>query len=97
MAVARRMHLIESDVKKDIREYMIKSGWFIFHVHQRGYMVHKGISDYIAVKNGRVIFLECKKPGGEQSPEQIKFEDDITSHGGEYMCVDSVDKLIKVL
>ena len=91
------MNILEEDVKKSIREYLIKAGWFVFHVHQRGYMVYKGISDYIAVKNGNVIFLECKKPGGEQSPDQLKFEGNIVSHGGIYLCCDSVDKLHKQL
>lgn len=91
------MNLIESEVRKLIREYLVKSGWFVFHVHQQGYMAYKGISDYIAVKNGKVIFLECKKFGGKQSPHQLKFEDDIVSHGGIYLCCDSVDKLHKQL
>ena len=29
--------MIESEVRKLIREYLIKSGWFVFHVHQQGY------------------------------------------------------------
>jgi hypothetical protein len=49
------------------------------------------------VKNGKVIFLECKKFGGKQSPDQLKFEDNIVSHGGIYLCCDSVEKLQRQL
>ena len=89
--------MIESEVRKLIKEYLVKSGWFVFHVHQQGYRAYKGISDYIAVKHGAVIFVECKRPGGEQSKEQIKFEDDVVSHGGLYFCCDSVEKLQRQL
>ena len=87
--------IAEADVRKDIKDYLVAMSWFVFHIHQEGYRVYKGISDYIAVKHGQVIFIEVKKPGGKQSQEQIQFEDNIISHGGLYFCVDSLDKLIR--
>ena len=85
----------EADIKLELKRYLQAMGWFVFHVHQHGYRAYKGISDYIAVKHGKVIFVEVKKPRGKQSQEQIQFEDDIISHGGLYFCVDSLDKLIR--
>jgi len=87
--------ITEADVRKEIRDYLSAMGWFIFHIHQQGYRAYKGISDYIAVKHGVTIYVEVKKPGGTQSPEQIQFEDNIVSHGGLYFCVDNLDKLIR--
>lgn len=87
----------EADIRTEIKRYLEAMSWFVFHVHQQGYRCYKGISDYIAVKNGVVIFVEVKKPGGKQSDEQIKFEDNIISHKGLYFCVDSLDKLIRNL
>jgi len=89
--------ITEADIKLELKRYLQAMGWFVFHVHQHGYRAYKGISDYIIVKNGVTVYLEAKKPGGKQSPDQIKFEDDIVSHGGIYLCVDSLDKLIKQL
>ena len=85
--------MLESDVKDQVREYMRRCKWFIFNIHQQGIFCHKGISDYIAVKNGRVLFIEVKKPGGKQSAYQLKFEEDIKDHGGEYILVDSLESL----
>jgi len=88
--------MLEDDVKKEMREYLKKAGWFVFHVHQKGYRVYKGISDYIIVK-GKTIFLEVKKPGGVQSKEQKTFQSDVESHGGIYICSESLTDLISKL
>lgn len=88
--------MLESDVKKNIREYMRKAGWFIFNVHQQGIYCHRGISDYIAVKNGRVLFIEVKKPHQyKQSAYQKQFEKDIKDKGGIYIMVNSLESLIE--
>lgn len=90
------LKMLESDVKRKVREYLLRSGWFVFNIHQQGQFCHRGISDYIAVKNGRVLFIEVKKPvGGKQSSYQIKFERDITEHGGEYLLVNSLESLVE--
>lgn len=89
--------LSEKDIRKEIKDYLEAMDWFVFPIHQQGYMCYKGISDYIAVKNGTVIFVEVKKPGGKQSEDQVKFEDNIISHKGLYFCVDSLNKLINNL
>jgi hypothetical protein len=51
----------------------------------------------IAIKKGRVLFLEIKKPGGKLSPGQIIFRDMILSHGGEYYMINDLDRLIDIL
>ena len=86
---------LEEEVRKELKEYLKKAGWFIFQISQKGYRCHKGISDSIAVKNGIVIFLEAKREvGGKQSDEQKVFENDIVSHGGNYLCCNSLENLI---
>jgi len=69
--------------------------WFHFHILQ-GLGSFLGIPDIIAIKGGRVLFLEIKKPGGKLSPGQIIFRDLILSHGGEYYKIDSLDDLINL-
>ena len=59
-----------------------------------------GISDLIAIRDGRVLFLEVKRPGGKQSADQIKFMKAIRSKGGVYevlMSVDDAEELIERL
>ena len=85
----------ESDIKKLTRDYMQIKGWFIFPILQ-SMGCHKGISDFIAIKARRVVFIECKSPAGEQRIEQINFQTDIQMHGGEYFLVDCYEDLLKI-
>ena len=56
----------ESAIKKYIKTYLQYRGWFIFHILQ-GVGSRRGVSDFIAVKDGRVLFLEVKTATGRQS------------------------------
>ena len=85
--------MLESEVKKKCKEWLDKNGWFSFNIHQQGMYCYKGISDRIAIKNGRVIFIEYKSDTGRQRPEQIEFERKIKEAGGEYILVRSVEEL----
>jgi len=49
----------EGIIKLQVKRYMQWKKWFIFPVLQ-GMGAHKGISDFIAVKDGRVLFIETK-------------------------------------
>lgn len=57
-----------------------------------------GASDCIAVKDGKVFFIEFKRPkSGKLSDSQIKFRDELISHGGIYVVIRSVDELMEFL
>jgi Holliday junction resolvase len=97
----------ETKLKKQVRDYLRLKGWFVFHVLQ-GLGAYKGVSDLIAIKEGKTIFLECKapegidkngrkKPAGKQSENQIQFEADIKAHGGSYYVIRSVEDVIEVI
>jgi len=86
----------ENDVKKQAKQYLTLMGWFHFHILQ-GLGAFIGIPDIIALKAGRVLFLEIKKPGGKLSPGQTIFRDMILSHGGEYYKIDGLDRLIDII
>ena len=86
----------ESDVQKGIKEYLTRFGWFCFKVHQQGFRVHKGISDLIAIKNGKVVFIEVKTDTGELSDDQARFMVDIQSKGGNYIVARSIEDVMKI-
>ena len=97
----------ETNLKKQVRDFMRLNGWFVFHILQ-AMGAYKGVSDLIAIKDGRVLFLELKAPAGfdkrgrkkkagEQSENQVKFEYDIDLHGGEYYVVRSVEDISEVI
>ena len=88
--------LSENDIKKMCKQYLTLAEWFHFHILQ-GLGAFIGIPDRIAIKKGRVLFLEIKKPGGKLSPGQIIFRDMILSHGGEYYKIDGLDRLIDII
>ena len=87
--------ITESDIKKLTRDYMQIKGWFIFPILQ-SMGCYPGISDFISIKFGRVIFIETKKPGGKQSQVQKDFQALVEVHGGEYFLVDCYEDLVKI-
>lgn len=50
-----------------------------------------GVSDIIALKDGKAYFLEVKRPKGIQSENQKIFERLVTDNGGVYRVVMSID------
>jgi len=88
--------ITESDVKDQVKDYLTIMGWYHFPILQ-GLGAFKGISDRIAIKNGRTIYLEVKKPGRKQSLEQIEFEWNITHQKGEYYLIRCIEDLIEAI
>lgn len=80
----------ETDIQKAVKEYLQWNGWFVFKNHQ-SLGSYKGIADLYAIRAGRSVWIEIKKPEGVQSQDQIEFEADIKAHGGEYIVARSVD------
>ena len=83
----------ETDIRKMLVEYMRMKGWFVYHC-LAGLGSYPGLSDLVAVKDGRIVHIEVKRPGtGRQSANQIKFQHDLESHGGEYLLARSIEDL----
>lgn len=91
-----KIKLTETDIKRQVKDYLSLKGYFHFPILQ-GLGAYKGIPDRIAVKDGRVLFLEIKRAGGKQSIKQIEFEQNIKYQKGEYYLVRCVEDLIKIL
>ncbi len=74
----------EGDVLREVRAHLRERGWLVLRM-SAGIGSHRGLSDLIACREGRVVFLEVKKPTtGRLSEAQQAFRDDITAHGCEY-------------
>ena len=86
--------LTETDIRRQVTDYLQLRQYFCFYVLQ-GLGAYKGIPDLIAVKNGRVLFIELKTPRGRQSEYQRKFQADLEAAGGEYVLCRGVDDLQK--
>jgi len=86
----------ENDIKRQVKNYLDIKGYFHFHILQ-GLGAFRGIPDMIAIRKGRVIFLEIKKPGGKLSEHQQRFKETMERVGGEYYVVRSLEEIIKIL
>ena len=86
----------ENEIKRLVKDYLKIKGWFHFY-NLQGMGAYKGVPDIIAIKNGRVLFIECKRParGSKQSPAQIEFQRNIEYQGGEYVLVRCLEDLIE--
>lgn len=85
----------EKEIQNDIRRYLQLRGWYVIRI-QQGMGAHKGLSDLIAVKGGRVVFAEIKTPRGRLSEYQREFEREVAAHGGEYAVLRSVEDAMRL-
>lgn len=86
----------ERDLQRAIREVLTLHGWLVIRLlHALG--THKGLSDLVAIRRGRVVWLEVKRPGGRLSVEQQNFRDAIAQAGGEYLVAYGLDDLAPLL
>ena len=74
----------ETSIKQGIKKWLKLKGWFVFH-NLAGLGCYPGLSDFTAVKDGKVLFIEVKTPKGKQSDNQMQFDIDISTAGGYYL------------
>jgi len=84
--------LTETDIRRQIQDYLRWKGWLVVYQLQ-GLGAYRGLSDLIAVKDGRVLFIELKTPRGRQSKYQEEFQAGLEAAGGEYILCRGVDGL----
>lgn len=84
----------ESAVKKEIRESLRKLGWHYRSMASNEY-TRGGLPDAYAVKNGVVLFIECKSKKGKQSVDQIAEMAKIYLHGGNYILARGINDIIE--
>ena len=87
----------EKDVRAEVKSYLEWTGWFVYHLLQ-GLGCYPGLSDLVAVKNGRVAHIELKTATGKQSAVQKEFQAKIEAAGGTYIvarCLEDVEHLNK--
>ena len=85
----------ENAVKAAVKAHLKGQGYFVFPL-TAGMGSHPGISDLCAVREGAVLWIECKSADGRLSPKQQAFRADIEQAGGTYVVVRSVDDLAEL-
>lgn len=79
-----------------MKDYLNIKGWFNFHL-TAGIGSYPGLPDREAVKNGRTLYIECKRPDGKQSDDQREFQHNIWLQGGQYILVKCIEDLIQAI
>jgi Holliday junction resolvase-like predicted endonuclease len=99
----------EFQIEEAILEYLNIMGYMAWKNHTAGHYDGKkwrrqasrfainGVSDIIAIKNGRVSFIEVKTSVGKQSPAQRSFQANLEAQNGSYYLVRSVADVRKLI
>jgi hypothetical protein len=95
---------MESDVQRAICDYLALRKVFFFRCNNQPIFdpvrkvfralpkyTMKGISDIIALKEGRAFFIEVKGGKGQMSPEQHEFARAVFLAGGTYFVARTID------
>ena len=86
----------ETDLKATVKSYLDIKGIFNYGILQ-GLGAYKGLPDRVAHINGKVIYLEIKKPKGKLSPYQEAFMLQCTHDGIDYIVIRSLDDLMNYM
>jgi len=102
-----KMKVSEAMVLKDVTHFLTLKGVYFWRNNSGAYKSEsgafvrfgkKGTSDIVGVyPGGRFFAVECKKPGGKLSDEQIEFLKSVRLHGGVVCVAESVDDVDKCL
>jgi hypothetical protein len=88
----------ESQVQRQIVDGLRARGAYVFVTHgPMNKPVHPGVSDLVAVFPERVLFIECKAPGGRVSEEQREFLSSMRERGHEAFVADCWDDCVRHL
>ena len=85
----------ESDIQAQIRDFLRYHGFFVYKNHQT-LGSYPGVADLTAIRNGKVYWIEVKKPKtGRLSETQKRFGQAIKNHGGNFFVATSIDDVIE--
>ena len=94
--------MTESELQKQAIDLLKLSGFIVFRLNSGKArnnirLCPVGTPDLLAVRNGRVIWIEMKKTGGKTSLVQDEMIRDLRRHGQEVHIVDNIDILNKII
>ncbi len=94
----------ESDVQRGVVQALSYAGWLVMHIpnqstrgRQRWAGLMPGAPDLVAVKRGRVVFLEVKTDKGRVSEKQSEVHDLLRLHGMEVRVVRGIDDIMDLV
>jgi hypothetical protein len=94
--------MTEGQIQKQAIELLKLSGYLVFRLNS-GKARHNirlcppGTPDLLVVKDGMVLWVEMKKPGGVLREAQEKMISDLRLHRQTVLIVDSIQDIIKII
>jgi len=85
---------LESSVEGDAIDYAEKQGWWVAKFVSPG---RRGVPDRIFIRDGRVLFIEFKRPGKTAEPQQKKRHREMREHGAEVHVIDNLADAYELL
>lgn len=82
--------LTEGEILRQIRDFLRLNGWMVVRIHQ-SLGSERGIPDLIAIRGGRVCWIEVKTAKGKLSKYQERFLQNLEDHGGWWIVARSVE------
>ncbi len=100
-----RLKVTEADIRRQIVDYLEIKGWLVIpNIAGKlfvgdGAITHPGIADLTALRAGRTVWIEVKRPGtkknrpGTQKESQKVFQRQVEHAGGEYILAFGIEDL----
>lgn len=85
-------------LEKEIEQYLVKRVKEIHGVcHKWVSPGNSGVPDRIVIHDGRVVFVEVKRPGGKPRADQIAVHEKLRSVGADVRVIDTKDKVNELI
>jgi len=79
---------VESQIQSAVIDFARKNGWYTRRLEWIGRV---GAPDVFAARNGIILLIEFKRPGGKLSPGQVAEHALLYKHGIRVYVVDNIE------
>lgn len=84
----------ESSIEKAVCDFARINKCLVLKLAAPG---QKGQPDRMILKDGKILFIEFKAPGGKVSPLQLKWQEDLRARGFTSEFIDSIPRGIDLV
>jgi Holliday junction resolvase len=88
------MEKLESTIQHEIIVYLERCGWYVIKILQCN---KNGAPDLMAIREGKTIFVECKRKGQKARPLQEYRIQELINHGVVAVVAHSIEEVKTVI
>jgi hypothetical protein len=79
--------ILEREVERPAKDFAEEHDWWVAKFVSPG---RRGVPDDVFIRDGRVLFIEFKRPGKDLRPQQRKRIREMREHGAEVHVIDNL-------